>query len=251
MSALKLLTLLLMPTGTALCAGVLAVLLWRRRRRVALGVAFAGLGWLWLWATPFAADRITVALETRYPPITPAAAPTADAILLLGGDPRGLQRACEAELVRCSRTAFAAALYAAQRAPLLLASGGRSDGRGQTEAAHMREQLIELGVPDSAIMVESTARNTRENISAAAPLLRSHGVKRILLVTSALHMPRAMANAAALNLDAIAAPSDFDPLPAQSRGLRALLPQQAALRRSQRAIKEFLGLAHQKLFGSA
>lgn len=252
MSALKLLTLLLMPPGLALCAGLLAALLWRRRRRrrVALGLAFLGLGWLWLWSTPFAADRITVALESRYPRLAPASAPNADAILLLGGDPRGLQRECAIEPARCSRTAFAAALHAAHRAPLLLASGGRPDARGLSEAARMRAQLVALGVPDEAILIDDSALNTRENIRGAAPLLEARRCRRILLVTSALHMPRAMANAATLQLDVIAAPSDFDPMVGLTRGPRALLPQRTALMRSQRAMKEIFGLAHQRLLGS-
>ncbi len=253
MTPLGLATLLLQPLGSALCLLALALLfvLRRQRRRAALLVLIAA-GWLWLWATPLAADRITGALESRYPMLAAQVLPTADVILLLGGDRRGRQHGCDPEPAHCSRTAFAAALFAAGRAPLVLASGAGNIAAqdGRTEAELMREQLIGLGVPDAAIIPEPTARNTRENMGAAAPLLRGRGARKILLVTSAMHMPRAMANARALRLEVIAAPSDFDAAVGQVRGARALWPRVDALMRSQRAFKEYLGLAHQRAWSA-
>ena len=50
-----------------------------------------------------------------------------------------------------------------------------------------------LGVPQSVFMLESRSRSTRENAVNSAVMLRERGMNRILLVTSARHMPRARA----------------------------------------------------------
>lgn len=223
----------------------LALLLRRRSHVLAMAFASMGLGWLWLWSTPFAADRITRAIEAHHPPLAAAALPRADAILLLGGGTLDLQHHCALDPRSCSRTAFAAALYGAQRAPLIVVSGAGALAarQGTTEAAQMHARLVAAGVPAAAIVVEPTARNTRENMRAAAPLLRERGARSVLLVTSAFHMPRALANAGAEAIPAIAASCDADPLVGEVRGLRAGWPQATALRRSARGLKEYLGLA--------
>ncbi|MDP9139823.1 MAG: YdcF family protein [Pseudomonadota bacterium] len=250
---LKILLLLLLPTGSALCLLLLALaFVLRRQRRRALAASLLALGWLWLWATPIVADEATVILESRHPVMAAAALPTADAILLLGGDRRGGKlRMRDSDPARYSRVAFAAALYAAGRAPVIVATGAgdRAARYGTTEADIMHTQLTTAGVPASAIVLERSARNTRENMAAATPLLHARGATRILLVTSALHMPRAMANARALGIEVVAAPADRDPAVGRFDGWRAVLPQFPALMRSQRAIKEYLGLAHQRIWG--
>jgi uncharacterized SAM-binding protein YcdF (DUF218 family) len=252
---LKILMLLLLPIGSASCLLLVTlVLVLRRRRRPALAAGLLAVGWLWLWATPMAADQATLALESRYPVMTAEALPVADAILLLGGDRRGgkLQMR-DADPARYSRAAFAAALYAAGRAPVIVATGAgeRAARYATTEADLMQAQLRAAGVPATAIVLERSARNTRENMTAAAPLLRARGASRVLLVTSALHMPRAMANARALGVDVIAAPADRDPAVGRTETWRMVLPQLPSLMRSQRALKEYLGLVHQRVWGVA
>jgi uncharacterized SAM-binding protein YcdF (DUF218 family) len=72
-------------------------------------------------------------------------------------------------------------------APLLLLSGAPSEAR--TRAALARD----LGIPPGAILEASGGRTTREEAAFLAPLLKSRGVHRILLVTDPLHLPRAAA----------------------------------------------------------
>ena len=87
-------------------------------------------------------------------------------------------------------------LYRAGKAPLILISGGHVPmfGMGtQTEAEAARSVLEEWGVPESAILVDTRSKNTVENGTFSRDLLASRGIHRALLVTSALHMPRAVA----------------------------------------------------------
>lgn len=72
----------------------------------------------------------------------------------------------------------------------VIATGGDPIQTGTSEAAHMRRVLLDCGVPDSAIVMESESQNTCQNAWLSASLFHE-GVRRVLLVTSDFHMPRA------------------------------------------------------------
>lgn len=75
----------------------------------------------------------------------------------------------------------AADLYKRGMVPLIVFTGANAPTtigifpRG--EAVHYREHALSLGVPDTAILVEPTARNTGENITRSRDLLAAHGVQ--------------------------------------------------------------------------
>ena len=61
------------------------------------------------------------------------------------------------------------------------------------EAFVMRNHLIENGIPDDDIIIENKSRNTKENAFLSAEILkRDFQNKSVLLITSALHMKRAI-----------------------------------------------------------
>jgi uncharacterized SAM-binding protein YcdF (DUF218 family) len=64
---------------------------------------------------------------------------------------------------------------------------------GVHEAYKMKARAVALGVPAEAILVEPTARTTRENAVRSAALMRQHGMTRALVVTQGYHRPRAAA----------------------------------------------------------
>ncbi|WP_385625473.1 YdcF family protein (plasmid) [Streptomyces sp. P8-A8] len=92
-----------------------------------------------------------------------------------------------------------AALYLAEMAPLIIFTGATSrttEARmPRGEAVHYRERAIELGVPASAIRVETRARNTGENIQFTKALLEELGlpVSSVLLVSKPYEERRAYA----------------------------------------------------------
>jgi uncharacterized SAM-binding protein YcdF (DUF218 family) len=100
--------------------------------------------------------------------------------------------------------------------------------------------LQDLGVPQHAMLLEEASRNTRENAAFSATLLKARGIRHILLVTSALHMPRALPLFAAQGLQADPAPTDFE-AHLSPPGVLAWLPDASALDGSGRAIKELVG----------
>ncbi len=192
----------------------------------------------------------------------PAAEPAqADAIVLLGGatranvPPRSMTEMNEAG----DRLTLAASLYRDGRAPLIVASGGAIDWLGSEtpEAEGMRELLEFMEVPPEAIVTESNARNTYENAVLVREIAQERGIQDILLVTSALHMPRSVAIFEKQGFSVNPAPADFQVTEsdagesATSLGARFfhLLPDAQYLALSTRALKEYLGIVVYRLRG--
>ena len=117
----------------------------------------------------------------------------------------------------------------------------------QVEAEAMRSMLLTLGVPPAAIRLEGVSRNTAENAQQSLGLIRAAGAKRVLLVTSAMHMPRALRTfEAALGGSGVAvlpASTDVEALPNSLHPLGRWLPDADSLGMSTAALKEYLGLA--------
>ncbi|MDV9195524.1 YdcF family protein [Streptomyces sp. Wh19] len=95
-------------------------------------------------------------------------------------------------------------LYKRGMMPLIVFTGATSpttrERMPQGEAVHYRERALELGVPDSAVLVEPNARNTGENISFSKALLEEAGddVSSVLLVSKPYEERRAYATACKL-----------------------------------------------------
>ena len=121
----------------------------------------------------------------------------------------------------------------------------------------MAEIIEMLGVPRVAILEEPFSRNTHENAMYVKPILVAHHIHRVLLITSAAAMPRALATFKRQGIDAVPAPTDFVGADPQHRRLmgdptqaaRQLLPDATRLEESTRAIKEYVGLVAYRLAG--
>jgi uncharacterized SAM-binding protein YcdF (DUF218 family) len=100
--------------------------------------------------------------------------------------------------------------------------------------------LQDFGVPPSATLLEDASRNTRENATMTAALLRQRGIDKILLVTSALHMERARRYFVVEGLSVEPAPTDFEAVP-EVEGVLRFLPDAESLLGSARAFKELVG----------
>lgn len=207
----KTLPLLIYPLGLVWL--ILSGILWLRRKpalqRTGLWLA-AGI--LWLSANGWTADLLRHGLEWQYLPASPV--PQAQAIVVLGGGTAALQFPRPTIEINSAgdRVLYAAYLYRQGKAPYILVSGGQTlkrPGLQSTPAEDMAELLSSLGVPEHALWLEPTSRNTYENALYCRRILESKGIHRILLVTSALHMPRSIALFRKQGLEVIAAPTDF------------------------------------------
>ena len=248
---------LVSPLMLVLLGGLLALLLlWRGWRRAGTGLALLCLGGLWLASTPWLAWTLAMSLESRYPPVPAQVSPVADAVLVLGGALAAPRPPAQPHIgfgAAADRLWHAAALYRAGKARWVLVSGGNKPGDEDVvpEAEAMAVVLRALGVPASALRLEGRSRNTRENAQLSLALARQVDAKRVLLVTSALHMPRALAVFqgvfAGSGVTMIPAATDAEALGDEPRGWAAWLPDARSLEWSSRSVKEVLGLAQVRM----
>jgi uncharacterized SAM-binding protein YcdF (DUF218 family) len=241
------------PFTLALAAWLLSIVcLVLARRRLALALSVAGFAGLWLCSMPLVAHALATSLESRYPALAAEASPSADAIVVLGGALAGAQPPARPAFVlgqSSTRIVHAAALYRAGKAKwIVVAAGNRPEyERDQVEADAIAEFLIQLGVPASAIRKEGASRTTRENAANTLPILQALGARRVLLVTSALHMPRAVKTFTKMwghaNIELIPAVTDVRVVPAGGQGLKMWLPSPDSLLSVTKSLKEFAGLA--------
>lgn len=246
---LKLIAALLLPPGLfVVLALVLAVLLCRRRvgwllRALALLLAVL----LYIACTPLGARTLALPLETRYAQQNPG---TAQVIVVLGGGsvggvPDGADMG-NVTAVGAARLLTAARLAGQYNLPVLV-SGGQVFEDGAGEARVGRRILLQLGLEDEQIIVEDRARTTQENAAYTAQLCRDRGYKSVLLLTSALHMPRSLQHferyLTPQGINVWTYPCDYTLNPAGSFNARWLLPQPAALDITCMALHEYVGMA--------
>lgn len=260
----KLLPLLIYPLGAAIALLIVAfILLLKKRKRIcwAQGAIILAILLLWGSSNPWVATQLLKSLEWQYLPTAPL--PTAEAIVVLGGatQPQIFPRPWVDLNEGGDRILHGIQLYKAKKAPLLILSGGLVNWRenSRSEAEAMRQIAVALGVPESDILKDSTSLNTHQNAVNVKAILDQMNIHRILLVTSAFHMPRSIAIFRRLGIETISAPTDFsvteETIAEISGSYQAialsLLPSSRHLDRVTRALKEYLGIWIYRLRGWA
>ncbi|UZW58698.1 YdcF family protein [Lysobacter enzymogenes] len=242
MSAAAWLTQPLHASAVGLALAALVWLLHWRRSALALGVL--ALAWSLLWSLPAAAGALRDSLQRGYLGQSAEGLPQADVIVVLGG---GIGRVsafargdADAPELAGNRVAAAARAWQAGRAPAILVSGGASTStRGISEAEIMADALVELGVPRQALVLEDASGDTRANAERSARIAAERGWKRAILVTSALHMPRALQWFQRAGLPAL--PLAPEP-PVAAAPPEAWTPSMRTLDESAQALREYAGL---------
>ena len=234
---------------------IACICLWLKRRRIGVGFALASIGWLWLWSTPMMYRWIGVALEREWSAVKAEDAPTADAIVLLGGGMGANTNVYpNAEMYSemwngADRVWHAARLYKAGKAPIVIPTGC---GERESSVPLLRD----FGVPESAIVVEDEARNTEENAKFVERILEPRNTqntrKRVLLVTSAWHMRRSvlMYKKYAPSLELIPAAADYEAtvITGHPFAFKDIWPDANTLFANSYIFKEYLGYWGYRLF---
>ena len=155
---------------------------------LALLAAMAG---AWCWSV---AGNIN-----RFASMDQAAA--ADAIVVFGaaeydGKPSPVYRA---------RLDHAKGLYDRGIAPLIITLGGPG-GDGYTEGGVGQDYLMGAGVPESATIAETHSTSTSQSVKRLAVIARANRLRRMVVVSDAMHMFRIHAICAANGLDVLTSP---------------------------------------------
>ena len=161
--------------------------------------AWAWLGWLLLvlllWLVGVAAWIVWVGQRDQ--------AASADAIIVLGAAAYDTRPSPVFE----ERIRHGLDLYQRGYAPVLLFTGGYGNGARYAESQVARRYALRQGVTESAILIESNSRNTRENLQQARRLMQQHGLHRVIVVSDPLHMSRALRLSNEIGIDALGSPT--------------------------------------------
>ncbi len=248
----KIVDYLLLPSNVLLAIGLAGLALlatrWRRAGRRLLVASFALL--LLAGILPIG-SFLRYTLEQRFPPWNPArGAP--DGIIVLGGAINPLlsriygepQMDESAERVtaipKLARAYPNARIVYSGGDPSLLATKGR-------EADYLSPLLDSFGVRRERVILENRARNTYENAVFTRDLVNPKPGERWLVVTSALHMPRAIGCFRRINFPVEAYPVDWRGGPSFRFGLNFHIA--AGLGRLDAAVHEWIGLLAYRLGG--
>lgn len=245
MSVTNYLTQLVIPVNFAAVLLLIATLLLLfKKRKPALIIVLTASAWTFFWSLPIASIWLGGHLENRFSYEAATHTPAADAIVVLGGQTaNGRQNWFEEYDPKkiTTRIDRGAELYTAQRAPLILVSGAALDG-GTSEAQTMARYLMNEGVPEQDIVIEEESYTTRENAIYSAKKLKTHKANHVLLVTSALHMARAMASFEKQGVTVIAAPVAPQITRPNDSWYAIWKPSYQTLNASRSIIKEYVGL---------
>jgi len=115
------------------------------------------------------------------------------------------------------------------------------------EAEVLADVALSLGVEEENILLESVSKDTEDQAQNIQKIAKLHKNERFVLVTSASHMPRAVALFRSFGMQPIPAPIDF--WVKNQSGINPLLffPSSSGLRKMERVFHEYLGLAWTKL----
>lgn len=251
----KLLWFFAAPSNVVLILVVAGALLlgtrWRKAGRRLVGLAallivVIGLSPLSAW--------LLLPLEERFPPWKDDGKPVA-AIVVLGGpvEVRSSETHGTLELSDSAERIIAMADLARRypNLPVVFTGGAGSPVDGnRAEADYVAPHLGELGLAPDRVRFERQSRNTVENARFVKPMLDLKPGDRVLLVTSAFHMPRSVGLFRAEGYEVVPYPVDFR-IADSSDLWRPSISVSGGLSRMDLAVREWMGLIAARVFGQS
>lgn len=241
---------LLMPSRHLVILGVIAGwLFWRKRNTWGRRITGVTLVLLILYSTPFLPRLLGRSLERQYPvwALDNTPYPTQIPIMVLASDfvPDTMLHASQQlgestfdRLMEGIRIYHALEEYQ----PLLILSGTAPDGVPVTQAAVQEEAAVDMGVRGEDIVLHDSSDVV--NTASEARIFATEFGKgtKLILVTSALHMPRSMYWFRHYGLDPIPAPTDFAVKKDRYRFNWDVWPSADNLRTMDRIFHEYIGI---------
>jgi uncharacterized SAM-binding protein YcdF (DUF218 family) len=245
----KLLPIFFSPIVLVCIAIVVGAVLRQRRWSI------AGAVFLLVASLPVVVDRLFAWSQASVVPSVLAESPPADAIVVLSGALRyvWINDSPIADWGQGIDRVFGGiALSRAERAPRLIFSGGSWIGQEglPSEGDRARELAIQAGVPADRIEVSPQALNTAEEAATIRKMFGSgqpgSARPKIILVTSAFHMPRAQVTFETEGFEVLPYPVDFR-APVRRSALADWLPKPEALEKTDLVIREALGRGYYRV----
>jgi len=174
--------------------------------------SFVGVVILVICSMPIVSGKMIAYLESDYELNRPSEIDTANAIVVLSGMVKTIKTkdSLDYEWSEAVDRFFAGIdLFRLNKAPTLIFTRGKVPWSiGLPEGEFLREEAIKLGIPKKDILLTENVENTDQEAKAIKKLFSIDNPK-IILVTSAFHMPRAQLVFEAAGLNVIPFPVDF------------------------------------------
>jgi uncharacterized SAM-binding protein YcdF (DUF218 family) len=249
----KFLPLFVYPVGFV-CILMLAALLFWEKRKLSKWLVIIAFLVIFIGSNRYIANILARSLEWKYPSLQ--SAPSVDLIVVLGGgsepklDPRPITEVNAAG----DRIIYAAKLHQDYPNAKLLLSGGDIDFLDQsssTPAKDMADLLKLMDVPESSMILQDQSQNTYEDALFSCQKIKAAGYKNVLLVTSAMHMPRSVKSFEKQGCQVVPAPTDYtitqaawDQMlhPSFEAFIINLVPSYTNLSLVTKTMKEYLGI---------
>lgn len=249
----KFLPLFVYPAGLASIFLLTALFYWKKQR-LARRLVLGALLLIFLGGNRWISMSLVRSLEQRYLP--QKSYPTADVAVVLGGgtDTQQYPRSTVEVNGAGDRVIFGLKLYKDGITPKLLVTGGNADWQGEyasSPAEDMASLLMLMGVPEADLILEPDSLNTFEDAQFSAKIIQDQGFKKVILVTSALHMPRSVKLFQEAGVEVIPAPVDYTITdqewqelmqPSLENILINILPTSGNLKSTTSSMKEYIGM---------
>ncbi|MBV7437517.1 envelope biogenesis factor ElyC [Aeromonas sp. sif2416] len=190
-------------------------------------------------------------LEQTFPPFETSLHPDIDAIVVLGNghvsDPAVPMRSWQNNIAQARTLEGVRLALAYPQAQLIFSGYVAGDPLSNAEVNALMAQS--LGIDRSRMTLFENNKDTHDEAVSISRYLKG---KRVALVSSATHLPRAMALYRGQGLDAVPAPTDYTAKQSQQpQPLYSYLPKGRYLMYSEAAIHEWIGVWWARLRGQA
>lgn len=232
--------------------------LFKKKRRAGRIILTATLVIYYLLSTGPLNYLLIRSLETTTPKFTEELKIKPEAIVILAGGARRIGPLCPREELSGAswrRLWRGLEIYRELEGKIpIIYSGGSGNifDKVSIEGSLSRQYAALTGIPESDFIIETASRNTYENIRETQKLLDKmfpdSDLHRVILVTSSIHMPRAMLISQKSGLSPIPMPADF-PIRSTDFNLLDFIPSAEAFAISTSCLHEWLGIIAYRLLG--
>jgi len=222
---------------------------------IVLGIIFnlrkfslVGIIVLILSSLPIISNKFIAYLEKDYQPIEIADVENVDAIVVLSGMIRviGDEENLKYEFTDSVDRFFAGLdLFNNNKSPILILTRGKMPWSiGIAEGEYLKELAIKYGVSEENIILTDEVQNTDQEAKAIKEILTEDA--KIILVTSAFHMPRAEKVFKAANINLITYPVDFQNSKSKTT-MMDFIPSAGSLSQTSHFVREMIGRLYYNL----
>ena len=234
----KLLPLIVSPLGLVVVLLLLSVVTRRR------GPSLFGLILLLIASLPLTADRIWIALESDYPYRPIDSVQNADAVVVLSGMLGGVETS-EGVVSQwggaIDRFFVGIDLLNAGKVPLIIFTRGEWPWLNlPPEGEVLAKRALMMGVNPGQILLTGTVETTAEEADEIKTLMEFAGMERVILVTSAYHMPRAKMLFDRAGINSIPHPTDFKSSGGHLNWM-SFVPSAGGLSETSSGVRELIG----------